>query len=386
MEQKQINGEAELPQSSQKFFNAPEATPLHPGVTDTAASGAPLFGREELMRTAMASMASAFRLIKQAVGDADEGGLPTMTEASADIITEYPVRITFFKFAASIVSRLHSQGKFRTAEAHRSTLESFKRFREYIDLMPYEIDSELIEDYNVYLRAEGLCPNTISFYNRVLRACYNRAVGKGLTPQRQPFQNVYTGLEKTAKRAISMKAVRRIKALDLTDFPNLAKARDLFLFSFYTRGMSFIDMAYLKKSDISRGILSYRRRKTGQQLFIKWEWCMQEVVNRYGIDGSPYLLPIITSHLKSERLQISSAQRILNIHLKKVGRLAKVGIDLTMYVSRHSWASIARNKRIPLSIISEGMGHDSEATTRIYLSRLDASLVDEANGIILSDL
>lgn len=380
-----MNGEAELPQSSKKFFNAPAATPLHPDVTDTAA-GVPLFGREELMRTAMASMASAFRLIKQAVGDADEGGLPAMAEASIDIIAEHPVGITFFKFAESIVSRLHSQGKFRTSEAHRSTLESFKRFREYIDLMPYEIDSELIEDYNVYLRAEGLCLNTVSFYNRVLRACYNRAVGKGLTPQRQPFQNVYTGLEKTAKRAISMKAVRRIKALDLTDFPNLAKARDLFLFSFYTRGMSFIDMAYLKKSDISRGILSYRRRKTGQQLYIKWEWCMQEVVNRYGIDDSPYLLPIITSHLKSERLQISSAQRILNIHLKKVGRLAKVGIALTMYVSRHSWASIARNKRIPLSIISEGMGHDSEATTRIYLSRLDASLVDEANGMILSEL
>ena len=56
------------------------------------------------------------------------------------------------------------------------------------------------------------------------------------------------------------------------------------------------------------------------------------------------------------------------------------------HVSRHSWASIAKSKNIPISVISEGMGHDSEETTRIYLASLDGSVIDKANSIILKDL
>ena len=57
-----------------------------------------------------------------------------------------------------------------------------------------------------------------------------------------------------------------------------------------------------------------------------------------------------------------------------------------LYIARHCWASVARSKNIPISIISEGMGHDSEATTRIYLASLDTSAIDRANSLILKDL
>ena len=95
------------------------------------------------------------------------------------------------------------------------------------------------------------------------------------------------------KRAIPLEAVKRIKNLDLQLIPGLEFARDMFIFSFYTRGMSFIDMAYLKKKDLSNGVLTYLRRKTGQLLSIRWEKCMQEIVNRYDTKGTCYLLPII---------------------------------------------------------------------------------------------
>ena len=61
-------------------------------------------------------------------------------------------------------------------------------------------------------------------------------------------------------------------------------------------------------------------------------------------------------------------------------------MPLTMYVARHSWVSAAKTKGIPVSVISEGMGHDSESTTQIYLASLDASVVDSATSIILDAL
>lgn len=108
-------------------------------------------------------------------------------------------------------------------------------------------------------------------YMRTLRSVYNQAVEEGLSKQSAPFKHVYTGVDKTSKRAISLNEIRKIKNLNLRDEPKLDFARDLFLFSFYMRGMSFIDIAYLKKTNLSDGYVTYNRKKTGQQITIKWE-------------------------------------------------------------------------------------------------------------------
>jgi integrase len=222
---------------------------------------------------------------------------------------------------------------------------------------------------------------------RILRAVYNRAVEKELTENRHPFKHVYTGIEKTVKRAIPLKNIKQIKNLELPIKSALDFARDIFLFSFYTRGMSFIDIAFLKNKDLANGILSYRRRKTGQQLFIRWEKCMQDILDKYKEnDDSPYMLPIITITDADERAQYKNMLYRTNKALKKIARMAEIPVPLTMYVARHSWASAARSKNIPISVISEGMGHDSEKTTQIYLASLDTAVVDRANRIILKDL
>lgn len=289
----------------------------------------------------------------------------------------------FFGFMDDVISQLKRLGKVRTAETYTSTLHSFMRFRNGDDIMLEEISSDLMMEYEAFLRFHGVTMNTISFYNRILRAVYNRAVEKGLTAQCYPFKHVYTGIDKTVKRAVTLKTIRRIKELDLK--PCLDFARDMFLFSFYTRGMSFIDMAYLKKSDLHNGVLSYRRRKTGQQMFIRWESCMQEILDKYPVNETGYLLPIIKTP-DGERKQYRNMQRLVNNKLKKISTMAGLQMNLTMYVSRHSWASIARSQNIPLSVISEGMGHDSENTTQIYLASLDNSMIDKANEMILKKL
>lgn len=294
---------------------------------------------------------------------------------------------SLFPFMQGIIDQLRRLNRIRTSETYSAALASFMKFRGGQDILLCEIDSDTVMLYEAWLKANGNCPNTTSFYMRILRAVYNRAVEKELTEQRHPFKYVYTGIDKTVKRAVPLKAIKRIKELDLTLKPHLDYARDMFLFSFYTRGMSFIDMAYLKKSDLKNGILSYRRHKTGQQLHIRWESCMEETVAKYaaGCSGD-YLLPILKLPSKKLRSQYKSTLFRINKYLKEIARLCGIVAPLTMYVSRHSWASIAKSKNIPISVISEGMGHDSEETTRIYLASLDGSVIDKANSLILKDL
>lgn len=293
----------------------------------------------------------------------------------------------FMCFARSLTTELKRTGRERTAERYTTVLNSFRRFlAERGDIPLNRIESALMVEYESHLKAEGICPNSSSFYMRGLWAVYNRAVEKGLTVQRNPFRHVYTGIDKTVKRAIPLKAVRQIKDQDLRLEPTMDWARDLFMFSFYTRGMSFIDMAYLKKSDLKNGVLSYRRQKTGQRLFIKWEKPMQEIVSRYDTSGTPYLLPVIRDMRTDGRKQYKSAAHRVNRLLKKLGMRLGLAIPLTMYVARHGWASIAKSRNIPVSIISEAMGHDSEKTTLIYLASLDTSAIDKANSLILKAL
>lgn len=292
---------------------------------------------------------------------------------------------SFFEFMEEVILQLERLGKERTAENYTTALNSFKRFRNGNDIMLNEIDSDLMTEYEAYLKSHDVAMNTVSFYNRILRAVYNRAVEKEITVQRYPFKHVYTGIDKTVKRAVSLKIIRRIKELDLSFKSSLDFARDMFLFSFYTRGMSFIDMAYLKKKDLQNGVLSYRRRKTGQQLFIKWEKSMQEIIDKYPANENGYLLPIIKTD-RNERLQYRNAHRLVNNKLKEISVSIGLQAKLTMYVSRHSWASIAKGQNIPLSVISAGMGHDSENTTQIYLASLDNSTIDKANDLILKKL
>ena len=292
---------------------------------------------------------------------------------------------SFFEFMEEVILQLERLGKERTAENYTTALNSFKRFRNGNDIMLNEVDSDLMTEYEAYLKSHGVAMNTVSFYNRILRAVYNRAVEKEMTVQRYPFKHVYTGIDKTVKRALPLKIIKRIKELDLSLKSSLDFARDMFLFSFYTRGMSFIDMAYLKKKDLQNGILSYRRRKTGQQLFIKWEKSMQEIIDKYPANENGYLLPIIKTD-RNERLQYRNALRLVNNKLKEISVSIGLQTKLTMYVSRHSWASIAKSQNIPLSVISAGMGHDSENTTQIYLASLDNSTIDKANDLILKKL
>ena len=305
-----------------------------------------------------------------------------------DVVSAYQQKtseISLQNFMQQRIAAMRRLGRDGTAEGLLSTLNSFLRFRGGQDVLLDGIDSELMQLYEAYLRRTGISKNSSSFYMRNLRTVYNQAVEQQLINDRHPFRHVYVGIDKTVKRAISLCQIRRLKGLDLSDSPKLAFARDMFMFSFYTRGMSFVDMAYLTPANLRSGYLVYHRQKTRQQLTVKWEREMQEIVDRYATECTSFLLPIIKAE-NERRGDYKRTQHRVNYHLAALTEMLQLPHPLTMYVARHSWASIARSKNISTSIISEGLGHDSEKTTQIYLSQIDTAQVDRANKKILSDL
>lgn len=307
-----------------------------------------------------------------------------------DVISRFllcdDVRQSVFNFIRTQIMHKQKLGKIRSSETYKSTLNSFMHFRKGVDLPFNMIDSELLELYEAQMRYRGLSRNTTSFYMRILRTNYKMAVEKGLTKDCHPFRNVYCGMDKTIKRSISFVEIKRIKDLDLSRKPILDYARDMFIFSFCTRGMSFVDMAYLKKKDLRNGYLTYRRKKTGQLLIIEWTRQMQDILDKYEPNKTKYLLPIIMREDGKERQQYLNQMMRINRHLKEIAGLANLSVPLSLYYIRHSWATIARGKDIPLAVISEGLGHESEATTQIYLDSIKSYEVDEANRKILNGL
>ena len=292
----------------------------------------------------------------------------------------------FTTFAETLINRKREEGHPSLAAKYLSSLNSIKRFLDGRPLPFDDIDSKFLTDYETHLKNLGLCPNTTSFYMRNLRAIYNQAVEQGFTPQCHPFVRVYTGIAKTVKRAVNIDEILKIKAYRLPPHSIEDFSRDIFLFSFYTCGMSLTDIANLKKSDLQGNYLSYRRQKTGQRINIRWEECMQQLVDKYQRDDSPYLIPIISHPGEDETRQYQNRIHLINHHLKKLGKKLGISSKLTSYVARHSWASIAKNQNVPLTAISQAMGHTSERTTTIYLKSFDNAPVDCANSKVLNTI
>lgn len=322
-----------------------------------------------------------------------------MGYATDDIVDEfrrYSKEYSFVSYMEGIITKLRQIGKEGTAQNYHSALNSFKRFiseqtpqdsnLKEEEIMLDCVTSELMERYEAWHLKHGHLYNTVSFYLRIFRAVYKRAVDDNIIEDCHPFRRVYTGIDKTEKRALTLETLRKVKELDLTLYPKLNFARDVFLMSFYLRGMSFIDLCYLRKTDLSGGTVTYRRRKTGQLLTIAWTKEMQDILDRYPENKTRYLLPIITNPDLKEKWVYKNMGYSINCSLKKIG--AMVGDQesgkWSMYKARHTWASLARASGIPMSVISQAMGHQNERTTQIYLASLETSVVDKANATVIN--
>lgn len=313
----------------------------------------------------------------------------TLTDVIARFRTWDEDGNTVLSSLTTLFYEFKNNGRWGNARNLRRALNSFSNFLGGRDVPFKQVDEMLIMKYEQWLRARKVSRNSSSFYMRTLRSAYNKVISRNQMEQTFPFQKVYTGVDRTRKRAVHEDIMVLLQKLDLAYSAPLAFSRDLFIFSYCTRGMAFVDIAYLKKENVSGGILSYVRHKTGQRLNVRIEPCIEEIIKRYesSVRNTPYLFPIITSDDPEEAFrQYQTALGYHNRKLKKLGELTGENLCLSSYTARHSWATVARKHNVPLSVISAGMGHTSEKTTLIYLDSVENSLIDKANEEILGAL
>jgi len=277
------------------------------------------------------------------------------------------------------------QRKYSTAHNYRTALSSFLRFRKGEDLPLHELTVSILTDYEHWLKSRQISMNTISCYMRSLRSVYNKAVEEKVITDRKPFEKTYTGYPKTEKRSLTTDYIRKLNALSLPKDNCLRLVRDLFLFCIFACGMPFVDIAFLRKSQISEdGYLTYQRRKTNRQIRLKLLPCALDIIQRYQTAHSDYVFPILT-HTDPDKAYKQYKEKLCyyNKVLKEVGKRAGISRTISFYCARHSWASLAYEANTDVSVISKGLGHSTSRTTYIYIRGIDDTRLDDANRKII---
>ncbi|MBE6306417.1 MAG: site-specific integrase [Bacteroidaceae bacterium] len=293
----------------------------------------------------------------------------------------------FIKMMQEACTEKETQGKAKTAAFYRTATRHFTQYlvnyQQITRIDVSRITHQLIIQYEQYLIDQcGVTRNTSSAYMRPLKTTYNNAVRLSICTNRYPFKSVFTGIDKTNKRAISQHIIGQLINIDLHNRPELALSRDLFLFSFFTRGMAFIDIANLTHKHIVNGRIEYSRHKTHKQQSIRIETPIEKIIKRYADKERKHIFPLFDDDTFTQK-KYDSALRLHNLHLHRISAMLRLSLPLTSYVARHSWATQAHHKHVPIKVISEALGHSKEETTIIYLASLNHRQVDKANNTIL---
>lgn len=292
--------------------------------------------------------------------------------------------LSLLEYANTRIELKKKLNKASTAELYQVAVNHFLRFTGNAAFRMENLNRTQISDFAAYLQCKGLATNTINSYQSSLRAIYNAACYDGLLhPAEHPFQGLKLKREPTVKRAISVTHIRELASLKTDGSHSRELTIDLCLFSFLACGMPFVDMAYLTASNIRNGELVYNRRKTGTQIRMEITTGMWQIIHKYAPASGEreFLFPILPSSSPTHS-QYKHCLTMHNRELKAVGEKLNIPVPFTSYVIRHSWASSALQSGVPVAVISQGLGHSSEKTTRYYLSELDVSELTKANRIV----
>lgn len=360
-------------------------TSLHLLPTEWDATRSMVVIRDERTSEIQAKIDREFLLLRHIICDLNDSQRIYSIDDVIDRYNAADSRVCILSFMERRIVQLKQSNRLGTARNYKRAMDSLAKFLGKD--IPFDSLTEYIVDaYNLFLIERGIVRNSISFHMRILRAVYNRAVKQHLIRQTFPFQNVYTGIDQTRKKAVDEKIILKLFKLDLRNSASLSLTRDVFIFSYCTRGMAFVDMAYLLKTDIRNGSIYYARHKTKCRLCVRIEPCIKRIIDRYVGNDSPYVFPILkTIDPVKAFSQYQTALNYYNRQLKRLSGILHLKQTLSSYTARHSWAMAARNRNIPLSVISASMGHTSERTTQIYLTMVENSAIDSANRKIIAE-
>lgn len=286
------------------------------------------------------------------------------------------------------VERMRAEGRFKTAANYLTAAKSWMRFKSGEMGRISDMNADEMALFQRWLTSQGVCLNTISAYMRCLRALYNRVMSDGgIKVEANPFAKVFTGRDRTRKRSVTEDVVTHLRQLPLPEKSSLDRARDYFLFGFMAMGMPFVDMAYLKKSQVKDGFIHYTRHKTGQAIVVAVSPQMADIMRRATDESSDYVFPILNGgNAESLHQQYRRALRRYNYALRRLSDKVGARPPLSSYVVRHSWASIAYQHHLDIELIGKALGHTSSSTTMIYIKSLFDKDLATANEALMDAL
>ncbi|MDF0717960.1 site-specific integrase [Muricauda sp. 334s03] len=299
--------------------------------------------------------------------------------------------ITVLSFWDEKVEDLIKAGKAGNARAYRDAKISFFKFESNKKIRFNEITPALLDKYETHLRSRNNTNAGISIKMRTLRALYNDAMKKNIISiQFYPFKVYKISKLKsdTVKRALTIQEMKEFKNLDTSEYPHLLDSKNYFMFSFYTRGMNYIDMMKLRWEDVHNDRIVYRRSKTGKRFIIKILEPVREILDYY--KGQPsstgYIFPMLLKE-KMTPMQIEHRKdktlKKFNRDLKEIAKVQGINKNITSYVARHSYATYLKQNNVSTDKISESMGHANLQVTINYLKEFGNDVIDDANDALL---
>lgn len=285
----------------------------------------------------------------------------------------------FSRCGETYVTRLREEGRYSTAHVYKNALLSFSKYCGHSHISFSQVTRDNLRRYGQYLYECGLKPNTISTYMRMLRCIYNRGVESG-SARYVPrlFHDVYTGVDVRQKRALPFGELHRLLYED-PHSERLRRAQAIAALMFQFCGMSFADLAHLEKMALDRNVLRYNRVKTKTPMSVEVVDTTRGLISQLrkkhdtlpGADFPDYLFDILRGDKKrkeeSAHREYQSALRKFNNDLKDLGRVLRLTSPVSSYTIRHSWATTAKYRGVPVEMISESLGHKSIKTTQTYL-------------------
>lgn len=304
-----------------------------------------------------------------------------------DMIVRSPEKESFFGYMQEMIDTMKSIGKIGNARSYHLVMSAVKTHVKHKDLSFLDVNYDFLVKLEQAHLKKGGSVNGLAVYMRTIKAVYNNAIKAGVVERDlYPFANFKIKTKKTRKRAISVSEIRKVEELVFEPAHPLYHTHNYFLFCFDMMGLPFADMAYLKLSNLIGGRLVYNRQKTEKGYNIKITASAQKILDKYisGKSKEDYIFPIIKRKTLPEQYKdVEWARSRYNKKLKQIGQLCGIEENLTSYVGRHTFASLAKNLGVPVANISDMLGHSSTRTTEIYLDTLPADILDQQHEEIL---
>ena len=301
-------------------------------------------------------------------------------------------------YIPEVIGMLKREGKFPAMHVYACTLRSYEKFcaeerhpkNTTASLSMQEIFTpERLKEYEDWLTGQQSSPNTISTYMRTLQAVYNRWMSPGIEGYNPVlFKDIYTKVESRTKRALTAEQMEQLRN---TDFSVLTLRQQqvltYFLLMFMLRGMPFIDLAHLRKSDLRNRRITYRRHKTGKLMVVDVPPDAMRLLQKYrDKTDSEYLFPLLHGGLFMEEHhhRYQETLRHFNRELARLMKQLLPGVSVSSYTARHTWATLAYHSGVPVGLISQSLGHSSIRVTMTYLKPFDAEMIDRINRQVIS--